>query len=105
MRNHTANQLKFRGNILAPDGVTVLTSAVPCGLEDLSGRRLEQAQLIAAETSHMILMRTGDASTLTDAGYISVEGTLYIVDYRQDPREPRPKMWLEVYCHVERSGN
>lgn len=105
MRNHTANQLEYQGNILGPDGSTVLVSGVACGVEDLSGRRLEQAQLIAAETSHMILMRTGDAALLTDAGYISVEGTLYVVDYRQDPRNPRPKMWIEVYCHVERSGN
>jgi hypothetical protein len=104
MREHTANELIYSADILGPDCVTVLTSGIACAVEDLAGRRLEQAQLISAETSHMILMRTPDAGTLTDAGYISCDGSIYVVDYRQDRRTPRPKMWTEIYCHVLRAG-
>lgn len=105
MRGHSANELIYDADILGPDGTTVLASGVACGVSDLSGRRLEQAQLVSAETTHMILMRTADTETLTDSGYVFCDGVLYIVDYHQDPRSPRPKMWLEIYGHVERAGN
>jgi hypothetical protein len=101
---HNANQLRDYANVLASDGATVLTTGIACGVSDLSGRRLEQAQLISAETSHMILLRTADASALTVSSYIQCEGLLYIVDYLQDPREPRAGMWTEVYCHIERNN-
>jgi hypothetical protein len=104
MRRHSANELIYTANILGPDGTTAVASGVPCGVEDLAGRRLEQAQLIASETSHMILMRTPDTAALTDSSYIACDGNVYVVDYRQDPRSPRPKMWTEVYCHLERAG-
>lgn len=68
------------------------------------GRRLEQAQLISSETSHLIVMHAGDARTVTTSGYLLVDGTLYVVDYLQDPRAPRPKMWTEIYAHVERTS-
>jgi hypothetical protein len=105
MRGHTANELLYKAQILAADAATVLAPNVGCGVSDLSGRRLEQAQLVASETTHMILMRAGDAAVLTSSSYVSTGGTLYVVDYTTDPRIPRPGMWLEVYCHVERSGN
>ena len=76
---------------------------VACGVENLSGRRMDQAQLTEAQTTHMILFHYGDALLLTDDGYISVEGSLYVVDYSKDPRIPRPKMWREVFCHTERT--
>lgn len=103
MKTHTAGELLYTAQILGPDGSTVLASGIRAGIEDLSGRRLEQAQLIAAETSHMILFRAGDATTLTPASYVSCDGALYVVDYTKDPRKPRAHMWLEVYCHVERT--
>jgi hypothetical protein len=103
-RGHTANELRHICDILAADGTTVLASSVRNGLEDLVGKRLEQAQLVSAETSHTILLHTGDADTLTESGYIRCEGVLYIVDYKMDPRVPRPGMWTEVYCHVERTA-
>lgn len=104
MRSHTSNELIYRAAILDTTATTVITTAF-CGIEDLSGKRLEQAQIIAAETTHRITMRANDARQLTNFGHITVEGVLYIVDYLADPRKPRPNMWLEVFCHVERSGN
>ena len=105
MKTHTANELRDYANILAPDGVTVLASGLNCGIEDLSGRRLEQAQLSAPQTSHMVLFRAGDASTLSSDGYLQVNGQLFLVDYPKDPRQPRTGMWLEVYCHMERTAS
>lgn len=109
MRGHTANELLYVGDILAADGVTVLTQSVRCGVRDLSGRVREQAQLVKPESSHMILFRTADATGLTEAGYVQVNGVLYIVDYILDAgnagRAPRPGMWTETYAHVERTGN
>ena len=103
MRGHSANEMRYQAAILDTDGATVLVYDVGCNVEDLSGRRLEQAQLSAPETSHMILMRAGDAGLLTDDGYILCDGTTYVVDYQKDPRVPRPGMWVEVFCHVERT--
>jgi len=105
MRMHTANELNTLANILAADGTTVLASNVAAGIEDLSGRRLEQAQLSAPETSHMILFRALDAILLTEAGYVSISGVSYIVDYFIDPRNPRVGVWKEVYCHAEKVGS
>jgi hypothetical protein len=106
MRGHSSNELQYHASILGPDGATVISSGIACGIEDLSGRRLEQAQLVASETSHMILMHYGDVAALSNSGYLlDGEGLLYLVDYTRDPREPRAKMWLEIYCHIERSGN
>jgi hypothetical protein len=104
MRSHSSNELIYMATLLASDATTVVTTC-RAGVSDLSGRRLEAAQLIASETSHLIVLRFGDAMALTASGFISCDGVLYIVDYLQDTRTPRPKMWLEVYCHVERSGN
>ena len=105
---HTANELIYQATILGPDAVTVL-GAGACGVRDLSGRILEQAQLIASTTTHLIVMRALDAITVTDASYITCDGTLegvlFIVDHAPlDPRIPRPGMWAEIYCHVERTG-
>lgn len=104
MRAHSTNELRDVVNLLAPDGVTVLASNIRAGIEDLTGRRLEQAQLVAAETSHMIIVRTGDAAAINAQGYVQDGvGTLYIIDYIRDPRQPRARMWTEIYCHVERT--
>jgi hypothetical protein len=104
MRAHTANDLRDIGNLVAADGSTAIATGVACGVSDLNGRRLEQAQLIASETSHMILFRAADVAALPDSGYVQVDGLLYVVDYRQDPRRPRAGMWTEIFCHVERAG-
>lgn len=111
MRQHAASELRYWAALLGPDGQTVLTAQVGAGIEDLSGRRLEQAQLISSETSHMILLRFLDAQPLPAQGYVQVTDpgtgvvTLYIVDYLEDPRKPRPRVWVEVYCHVERDNS
>ena len=111
MRMHQASEIRYGVNILGTDGVTVLAADVGAGIEDLSGRRLEQAQLISSETSHMILLWYLDALKLPNQGHIQVidpgtgETTLYLVDYVEDPRKPRPRVWTEVYCHVERGNS
>ena len=111
MKQHAAKDLRYTANLLAPDGASVVASGLGAGIEDLSGRRLEQAQLMSAETSHMILLRYADALALPNQGYVQVTDpgsgvtVLYIADYVQDPRVPRPRVWTEVYCHIERSAN
>lgn len=112
MREHAAKELRYWANLLAPDGETALTpNPVGAGIEDLSGRRLEQAQLISAETSHMVLLRYADAQPLPNQGYVQVTDPgsgvvmLYVVDYMEDPRLPRPRVWVEVYCHVGRDNS
>lgn len=111
MKQHSAKELRYLANIMDVDGATVLTAGVGAGIEDLSGRRLEQAQLMASETSHMILLRYPDAAALPQQGYVQLTDpgsglvTLYIVDYFQDPRMPRPRAWTEVYCHVMRTNS
>lgn len=105
MRTHTASELQHISDILAADGTTVLAASLRNGIEDLTGKRLEQAQLVAAETSHMLLFHTGDVTALTESCYIRCENVLYIVDYKTDPRRPRSGMWTEVYCHVERTSS
>jgi hypothetical protein len=108
MQQHAAKELRYVADILAPDATTVLASAVGAGIENLSGRRLEQAQLTASETTHMVLLRYPDSLPLPNQGYLRVSDpytaavTLYVVDYTQDPQKPRPRVWTEVYCHVER---
>lgn len=110
MRQHTTKELRYWATLLQPDGATVITASVGAGIEDLSGRRLEQAQLISAETTHMILTHYADALALPNQGYVQVtdpgsgEVTLYVVDYIEDPRLPRPRTWTEIYCHVERAN-
>ncbi len=111
MRQHAAKEMRYWANILDTDGATVLVSQVGAAIEDLSGRRLEQAQLMSAETTHMILLRYADGLPLPNQGYVQVTDpgsgatTLYIVDYLLDPRAPRPRVWTEVYCHVERTNS
>jgi len=102
---HTANELRTKADILDSDGVTVLASAVPAGVTNLTGNSLKQAQLEAAETTHMLIFRGPDASVLKSSGYVRADGVLFIVDYPAPCQLPRLGMWLEVYCHVERSGN
>ena len=103
MKQHSSSELLYWGQILDTDGATVLAPTVACGMESLSGRRMEQAQLTEARTSHMVLFHFGDAVLLTDDGYVTINGVLYVVDYTRDPATPRPGMWREVFCHVERT--
>lgn len=100
---HSANELLYTADILGPD-LAPRVQGIRMGVTDLSGKRLEQAQLIAAETSHMILARAADITALDNSCYIVVSGTTYVVDYTTDPRKPRPGVWTEIYCHVE-NGN
>lgn len=105
MRSHSASEFRYYGNVIGPDGTSIRITGVGLGLEDLQGRRLEQAQLTKPETSHVLTFRFGDVTgQLDESCYVQVEGVLYIVDYLRDPRNPRPNMWTEAYCHVER-GN
>jgi hypothetical protein len=107
---HSAKELQYTADLLDTDATTVLASQVGAGINDLAGRRLEQAQLISAETSHMILLRYADGLALPPQGYIQVTDpdtaavTLYVVDYIQDPRKPRPRVWTEAYCHAVRAS-
>jgi hypothetical protein len=103
MRTHSASQLRFIGDILGPDS-TPRATGVRCGVDNLAGRRLEQAQLTNSEVSGMILFRAGDATLLDRSCYVVVDGVTHVVDYILDPNDPRPGMWLEVYCHVEGNG-
>ena len=105
---HTASELRYTADLLQPDGNTVLVTGAGCGLEDLSGRRLEQQQLESSETTHMVLLWYADGVSLPKQGYVRIDmldGTppvLYVVDYTLDARKPRARVWLEVYCHVVR---
>jgi len=103
MRTHSTNDLKFRADIIAPDGTTVLASNVYAGQEDITGARVDQQQLDNAESNHVITFRKPDAALLSRSGYVRIDGVLFIVDYFSEPNAPRPGMWLEVYCHVERT--
>lgn len=103
MRGHNANELTTTAQIMDASR-NVLTDGVPCGVEDLTGRRLEQAQHTMPETTHMILTRWPDTQSLKESGYLFCEDTLYVVDYFRDPRVPRARMWREVYCHAERTN-
>jgi hypothetical protein len=105
MKRHNASELKYTAIILDADASTAIASAY-AGVEDLSGRRLEQAQSVVADTTHMILFRYMDGRAVPSQGYISVTdpdtsiATLYVVDYPIDPRNPRPRVWSEIYCHA-----
>lgn len=101
MRVHSANELNHTADILRADLTGIVQSGIRVELVDLTGRRLEQAQLVASETSHMFVMRFQDAEGMDKSCYIVCDGITYIVDYFTDPRVPRHRMWLEVYCHVE----
>lgn len=102
MKAHSAGELRFSATLLGPDASTVRVTGLRVGLTDLTGRRLEQAQLIAAETSHVMVARYGDVvSQLDTSCYMVVDGITYIVDYMTDPRTPRPYMWVEIFCHAE----
>lgn len=109
MKQHAASELRYTVELLGPDAQTVLASA-GAGIEDLSGRRLEQAQLQASETTHMILLRYADGLSLPIQGYVRVTDpgsgvvTLYAVDYAIDTRQPRPRVWIEFYCHATRTA-
>lgn len=111
MKQHAAKDLRYTADLMDVDGTTVLVPQVGAGIEDLTGRRLEQAQLMSAETTHMVLLRYADGLPLPNQGYIRVIDpgssavTLYIVDYTQDQRVPRPRVWTEVYCHVMRTNS
>lgn len=103
MKTHSAKELKYRAQVVASDAVTVLAQVV-VGVEFLSGRRLEHAQLISSETSHMIVLRGLDAKAVTDSCYFQISGVLYEVDYLPPNIDVRPGNWQEVYCHVVRGG-
>jgi hypothetical protein len=110
MRIHTAKDIRYWVALLDTDGATVLAPNVGAGIEDLSGRRLEQAQLMSSETSHLIFMRYADAVSLPQQGFVQVVDpdtgitTDYVVDYLNDPRQPRARVWVDAYCHVMRTN-
>jgi hypothetical protein len=101
MRAHSTNELIDRCNILDSDGTTVLLSNVPCGINDVTGRRDDQQQLMTAVTQHLVVLRYSDAVHVKPSGYLQSDGVLYIVDYpKMNINVPRPKTWAEIYCHV-----
>ena len=104
MKTHSAKELKYTAQVLGSDSVTVLVAKVAVGVEFLSGRRLEHAQLISAETSHMVVLRELDAKAVTDSSYFNIGGVMYEVDYLPPSISTRPGNWQEVYCHVVRGG-
>lgn len=101
---HSTSELMFVADILGPDALTIRATGVRVGVKDLTGKALEQAQYQASEVSQVIVIRTLDASTLDTSCYIVVEGITYIVDYLTDPRDPRPGMWTEAFCHIINGG-
>jgi hypothetical protein len=112
MKQHQASEMRYTADIMAPDGETVILAQCGAGIEDLEGRAVEQAQLIASRTTHKVLLWWADAVSLPDGGYLRVTDpwtgavTLYVVDAPPlDPRKPRPRVWAEVFCHAERSGS
>jgi hypothetical protein len=108
MRTHTASELQFNGQVLAKDATTVVIEAIRCGLSDLSGSRLEKQPGISSETTHVIVVRFPDGSAITADMYVTIDGVLYVIDNRPldayPDRAQRPKQWLEINAHVERSG-
>ena len=104
MKTHSAKELRYTAQVLASDADTVLVAKVAVGVEFLSGRRLEHAQLIASETSHMFVLRALDAKVVTDSCYFRVSGVLYEIDYLAPNIDMRPGNWQEVFCHVVRGG-
>lgn len=102
MRGHTANELTQIADVLGPDGI--VRTSIRVGVTDLTGRRLEQAQLVASETSHMIVCRAADSLLLDSSCYVTVDGITYVVDAITDPKVPRPGVWREVYAHVSNGG-
>jgi hypothetical protein len=104
-KGYNASVLQFRGDIIDSDATTVLTESVPCGLKFLSGNRDDQPQLTNAVTTHVVVMRTPDCTTVKPAaGYIQIAGTLYAIDFPVDAYTkglaPRPGMWTEINCRV-----
>jgi SPP1 family predicted phage head-tail adaptor len=99
---HNASELKYRIDVLAADGATVKVANQWAGIIDLSGRRLEQAQLVSSETTHQITIRHNVA--VDSSCFILSDGVRYIVDYLLDPGFPRRGVWTEIYCHVSGDG-
>jgi hypothetical protein len=108
MRTHTASELRYTGQVLAKDATTVVIAAIRCSVADISGSRLEKAQLVSSETTHAIVVRYQDGKNITGDMFFLVEGILYVLDNRPldayPDRAQQPNMWLELNAHVERSG-
>lgn len=104
MRGHSTNELQYYGQVLDSDGSTVLSGNVPCGVSDLTGHVREQIQLSSPETTHRVVMYGADGAGVKESGFLNIDGTLYVIDYKTDPRIPRPGMWTEIYCHVQRTN-
>jgi SPP1 family predicted phage head-tail adaptor len=81
--------------------VPTLTN-VAANVEDPSGRRLELAQLVSAETTHRFTVLY-DARIKSD-GHVACDGQIFVIDYLRDPGEPFRKFYLELYAHRNREG-
>lgn len=101
--SHSPSELFYRADILGPDMVPRHQDRYT-GIQDLTGRQLEQAQLVSSETTHCVVFQAPDVPLLDESCFIQIEEVLYVVDYKLDPRDPRPGMWLEVFCHVAQGG-
>jgi SPP1 family predicted phage head-tail adaptor len=95
------NTLRYKMDYLDASQTPVL-SGIAANAEDLSGRKLELAQLISAETTHRFTVRY-DAQITSD-GHISFDGSVFAIDYLRDPGEPFRKFYLEIYAHKVRDG-
>ena len=105
-KQHSANELRFQGSLLASDGATVVAAGVWYGLTMLSSDRRDASQHEGALTTHLFVFRAEDAATLSDFGYVQDEdGNLYIVDTVNDALLPRPGIWLEVYSRRVRAAS
>jgi hypothetical protein len=108
MRTHTASELQFNAQVLDKDATTVVIASIRCSVSDLTGSRLEKQPGISSETTHVIVVRYPDGSAITGNMYFLIEGILYVIDNRPldayPDRAQRPKQWLEINAHVERSG-
>ena len=102
MHKHTTTDLKHRVDILAGDGTTPLVTGAWAGIQDLTGKRLEQAQAVSSEVTTQITMRANPL--LVSSCFIQTDSVLYVVDYLLDPGEPRNGYWIEAYCHRVNDG-
>jgi SPP1 family predicted phage head-tail adaptor len=80
-----------------PNTATPVASGLLAEVEDLAGRRLEQAQLSNVETTHMF--KVWYTPAITFDCFISFAAAIYAIDYILDKGKPVRNMYMELYAH------
>lgn len=102
------NRLRERIDIVARDASGQIDLAHPlyagvwASVEDLGGRRLEQAQLLEAETTHRFVIRY--IPNMQSDVFVVFDQVTYYVDYIRDPGYPMRRRYLELLAHKVRDG-